>query len=55
MKGWNAVFVVESVMAVSETAKQKRENHQSDDSPGKRKVGAPLFAEILGAETGKYR
>lgn len=55
MKGWNAVFVVESVMAVSETARQKRESQHMDESHSKRNGGTPLFAEILGVETGKYR
>ena len=55
MNGINAVFMVESVMAVSRSAKIKKEN-KNPSGFGKKKDGDnELFSEILGTAADSVR
>ena len=46
INGMNAVFMVESVMPISKSAKIKRENNDTGGS-GKKNDGNSLFADVL--------
>ena len=51
MNGISAVYLVDSVMALSRSSRSNRDNQHSDDSRQKRNESKLVFADILGMAT----